>query len=501
VTEGFEPAFELELALHPDDAPRLPRLLGRGRSGGRTSSVALVWHDTTDGELAGAGLALVERRQGRATRWRLERLCPDAAATWPCGTPPPVMAEAADRAGLGTALPDPLLALARFGGRLRTLPEAADTTAPTVTLLQGTLHAGAAAHPICRVMLSGEPQAVAGLALELAQELRLSAPPASFSAEACAVAGRKLPAGPLGAPELPPGLSVGAASAFACAHLGRVILHYAPLAAAREGTEPVHQMRVAVRRLRSALALFGRAVAGAEVEAAKAGLGALGRALGPARDWDVFTTGTGEAVAAAFPAATAVARLIAAAGRRRDACYDELRRVLDSAEFRRLGITLATLAASRPWERAAQQDGDAAAARRAEALAASLHEYAARALSRRLRHLTAHGDDISALPEATLHAIRLRAKRLRYGAEIFAPLYPRRETRRFIRRLSALQEWLGHLNDGTVAAALMAELGRAGGRGFAAGVVCGFVAAGASGARARIDRSWRKFRRLQPFWG
>jgi CHAD domain-containing protein len=309
-----------------------------------------------------------------------------------------------------------------------------------------------------------------------------------------------MPAGPLGAPELPPGLSVGAACAFACAHLGRVILHYAPLAAAREGTEPVHQMRVAVRRLRSALALFGRAVAGAEVEAAKAGLGALGRALGPARDWDVFTTGSGEAVAAAFPADAAVARLIAAAGRRRDACYDELRRVLDSAEFRRLGITLATLAAARPWERVAPQDGDAAA-RRVEALGASLHEYAARALSRRLRHLTAHGDDISALPEDTLHAIRLRAKRLRYGAEIFAPLYPRREARRFIRRLTRLQEWLGHLNDGTVAATLMAELGRAGGRGFAAGVVCGFVAAGAAGARARIERSWRKFRRLQPFWG
>jgi triphosphatase len=164
--------------------------------------------------------------------------------------------------------------------------------------------------------------------------------------------------------------------------------------------------------------------------------------------------------------------------------------VLASAEFRRLGITLAALAAARPWERA-----DAA-----EALDASLHEYAARALTRRLRHLAAHGDDISELPEATLHGLRLRAKRLRYGVEIFAPLYPRREARRFIRRLTALQEWLGHLNDGTVAAALIAELGHAGGRGFAAGAVCGFVAAGAGGARAAIERSWRRFRRLQPFW-
>jgi CHAD domain-containing protein len=482
VADGFEPPFELELALHPDDAARLPRLLGRG--GGRTAAVALTWHDTADGELAAAGLALVERRQGRATRWRLERLCPEAAVTWPCGTPAPVLAEAADRHGLGDALPDPLLVLARFRGRLRTLPQPADTTAPTVSLLQGMLQSMQAELPVCRVTLAGAPQAVTALALELAQQLRLSAPSTSLSAEACAVTG-KIPTGPLGAPELPPGLSVAAAFGSVAAHLGRVILHYAPLATAREGIEPVHQMRVAVRRLRSALALFRRAVGGAEIEAAKAGLGELGRALGPARDWDVFATGTGEAVAAAFPDDAAVVRLIAAAERRRDACYDELRRVLAGAGFRRLGITLAALAV---------------AERRAEALATSLHDYAARALTRRLRHVIEHGDDISRLPEETLHAIRLRAKRLRYGAEIFAPLYPRREVRRFMRRLAVLQEWLGHLNDGIVASALMAELGRAGGRGFAAGAVCGFVAAGARGARAGIDRSWRKFRRLQPFW-
>ena len=61
-----------------------------------------------------------------------------------------------------------------------------------------------------------------------------------------------------------------------------------------------------------------------------------------------------------------------------------------------------------------------------------------------------------------------------------------------------LQERLGHLNDGAVAAGLMAELGAA--RGYAGGVVRGFVAAQAAGARSRIGRSWRKFHRLDPFW-
>jgi CHAD domain-containing protein len=491
VPEGPPLSLELDLTLDPDDVRKLLRRF----PGTRGQTVSYKWHDTADGQLAGQGLALVERRQARTTLWRLERVCPGGETMWPCGTPAPVMQEAARRSGLDGALPSaPTHPVADFRGRLRQLTPPEPMPA-RVSLLQGRLHAKPATHSVCRLNLAGSPPVVAALAGELAQKLRLSVAGRSLAAEVYALAENGLAPAPLGAPELPPDLSVSAAFAFACAHLARVIMHYAPLAAAREGTEPVHQMRVAVRRLRSAMALFRPAVAGAEIDAAKAGLRVLGRALGPARDWDVFNEGTGQAVAAAFPDDAAIAGLNAAAARRRDACYAELRRVLDGAEFRRLGITLATLSAARPWEAA----HDGAAVHGSNAPPETLQEFAARALSRRLRHLASHGDDISALPNQELHVIRLRAKRLRYGAEMFAPLYPRREARRYLRRLATLQDWLGHLNDGNVAAALMSELGRAG-RGFAAGVVCGFVAAGAGDARARVGRSWRKFRRLQPFW-
>ena len=492
MADGPPLSLELDLTLDPDDVRKLLRRFPAARG----QTVSYKWHDTADGQLAGQGLALVEQRRAGSGLWQLERLCPNGETMWPCGAPPPVMQETAHRTGLDGALPsDPVQPVADFRGRLRqlTLREPAPAR---VALLHGRLRAKPGAQTVCRVTLSGSPPAVAALARELAQALRLSVADASLAAEACALAEKELPPAPLGAPELPPDSSVSAAFAFACAHLARVIVHYAPLAAAREGTEPVHQMRVAVRRLRSALALFRRVVACAEVDAAKAGLRVLGGALGPARDWDVFTEGTAHAVAAAFPDDAAIGRLVAAATRRRDACYGELRRVLDSADFRRLGITLATLPAARPWE--AAHDGEVPHG--SNAPPETLQEFAARALSRRLRHLASHGDDISKLPNQTLHLIRLRAKRLRYGVEMLAPLYPRREARRYLRRLANLQDQLGHLNDGTVAAALMAELGRAGGRGFAAGVVCGFVAAGTGGARASIERSWRKFRRLQPFW-
>ena len=216
----------------------------------------------------------------------------------------------------------------------------------------------------------------------------------------------------------------------------------------------------------------------------------------------MFVAETGRTVAASFTGDPAVHGLLDAAERRRQDAYAALLQHLASAEFRRLGIALAILAATRPWETmlaaALRADGDAEAARQAERLARPLADFAARALERRLRPLRAPGTDIEALPAEALHQLRLHGKRLRYACEFFAPLFHGRGARRFIRRLTVLQERLGHLNDGSVAAGLMAELGAA--HGTAGGVVRGFVAARALGARARIGQSWRKFHRLDPFW-
>ncbi len=281
-----------------------------------------------------------------------------------------------------------------------------------------------------------------------------------------------------------------------------MIQHHARLVRLGE-LEPVHQMRVAMRRLRSALTLFRRALECPELEAVRSGLQALGQVLGPARDWDVFCTGTGRLAAATFPSDPAVQRMAAAAQRRRAACYRALHEYLTGAEFRSLGIAMAALAAAPPWEGAepipaaspeGEVDPDAPGPQ------TKLRLYAAQALTRRLNRMLRSTDDIAALPDPSLHDLRLQAKRLRYAAEIAAPLYPRRDASRFIRRLTVLQERLGLLNDGAVAAGLMGELGAAGGRGFAAGVVSGLVAARAAGSRERIARSWRRLQRADPFW-
>ena len=142
-----------------------------------------------------------------------------------------------------------------------------------------------------------------------------------------------------------------AAFAHVVGHLTDVILYLAPLAAdGRDGPEPVHQMRVAVRRLRSAIKVFRHAVRCPAVDAADADLKALAGRLAPTRDWDVFVTETGAAAGSAFPTEEKLGRLLAAAERRRIACHADLRAYLRGADFRRLGIELACLAGSEAWQ-------------------------------------------------------------------------------------------------------------------------------------------------------
>jgi CHAD domain-containing protein len=332
------------------------------------------------------------------------------------------------------------------------------------------------------------------LALTLAEQIRLAVPRACLAQEAFAVASG-LPTAPRreGAPELPRGSSVAQAFAHVVGHLTDVVLYFAPLAAGgRDGPEPVHQMRVAVRRLRSAVKVFHRAVHCPAVDGADTGLKSLAKKLAPTRDWDVFVTETIASVTGPFADEPRLQRLLSAAERKRKGCHDSLREFLNSQEFRRLGIELACLAGGEAWQASLGE------AEQAE-LAISLDAFAAHVLSKRLEKLVEVDDDLTALTPPELHAIRLNAKRLRYAAEIFEPLYTGKTAHRFIRRLSRLQDRLGTLNDAAVAANLLGEL-PGGSHAFAGGLVLGFLGAHGSDTREGIDKEWQKFRRLEPFW-
>jgi triphosphatase len=486
--------MDLELGLDPNAAARLSRLqlLSPLRSGRpRNRTIRIIWHDSAERALADEGLVLAEQRPN----WRLERLIPDGA-TWPPGAPSPIVASARSLNELGRTLPHPLVPVAAFEGRARSMDLVCEQGPVVMTLLMGTVRAVAGEQRVSRLHLEGAVQSVQALAVALAGQVPLSVPRACLAAEALAIVSGVAPAARhQGAPELPAGSTIVDAFAHSIGHLTDVILHFAPSAATnRDDPEPVHQMRVAVRRLRSAIKVFRRAVRSPEVDAADAGLKALAARLGPTRDWDVFVTETFATVAEAFPGDKHLKRLLAAAERRRRTCHSELRAFLTSIDFHRLGIELACLAGGTEWQETLGE------AEKAE-LALSLEQFAARVLDRRLKRLVQVETALSELEPSELHSVRLVAKRLRYAAEIFAPLFPAKAANRYLRRLSDLQDRLGMLNDVSVAQALLGELGGKGGsQAFASGLVLGFSGAHGGRTRGKIDAVWQKFRRQSPFW-
>ena len=469
----------VEFMLDPADAPSLSRIAGMGRAG-RAVPITIEWHDTPDGALAADGLALA----AAPGRWGLERLRADAAAL-----PPGVVAEARQQDRLSHELPSDLAPLARFEGKRRRMPWSGEAGAVAVRLLDGRLSTRGRP-PLCRLSLEGTGPALEALVEQLAQAVALSVPRATLPAQVLAAAsGAGIEPRALGAPKVAADGPVTDSLAAILGHLLDVMLHWADRVPAAPDQEPVHQMRVAIRRLRSALSIFKHVAPCPQLEGVAAPLKLLATRLGEARDWDVFLDGTGARLAEAFPGDARCAAMLRAASRKRRAAYGELKAVLAGPEFRALAAALALAVVLRPWDR-----GEAN-----EALRQDTTAFAAAVLARRAKRVRRDGRGIAELPVPALHELRKDCKRLRYTAEFFASLFPGKPTTRYLKRLSGLQEELGLLNDGAAISGLMAQLGRAE-RGYAAGLVEGFSMAQSGPARARIVAEWRRFRAADPFW-
>ena len=195
-------------------------------------------------------------------------------------------------------------------------------------------------------------------------------------------------------------------------------------------------MRVGLRRLRSVLKVFRPAAGCPAVQEFDAGLKALADRLGPARDWDVFLGGLGAEVAAACRATSGSRALLKAGEAKRQAAYAALRAELDGVGFRRLVLAGLGLLLQRPW-RAAE------AAERRRGWTSTCRNSPPRCSTSAGASCATEGEDIEDHAAEALHEVRLEAKRLRYATELFAPLWPGKATRRFQRRLAALQEELG----------------------------------------------------------
>ncbi len=250
----------------------------------------------------------------------------------------------------------------------------------------------------------------------------------------------------------------------------------------------VHQMRVAMRRLRSVLGVFERAFPSAEFAAYRSQARAIAATLGQARDWDVFQALVGQGPRRAFPDETGFAALMAGAGAARAAGYAQVRALLDGPEVVRFVLGLQGFAARHGWRNAVA--GEALAA-----LAAPAAGFGQANLARQHRKIARRGKRLAALPPQQRHEIRKQLKKLRYTAEFFGG-----QPAAYIRAAAALQDRLGAANDAAGAIHLAARLQDADPATCrAAGIVMGYCGRDMAGDGAALRKAWKKFRRAKIF--
>jgi inorganic triphosphatase YgiF len=259
-----------------------------------------------------------------------------------------------------------------------------------------------------------------------------------------------------------------------------------------EDVEGVHQMRVALRRLRSAFAVFREMLGRENSSALLEELAWLTDSLGTARDLDVFVTQTLPPIIAQIAGHPGLLKLRAKALAAQKEAYVIARSALGSQRYHRLLLTLAAWLENERW-RADNPDAD------------SRHvlDIAQATLTKRYKQLRRHGQRLMHMHPEERHDTRIAAKKLRYAAEFFASLYPSPGTRRLIQALAQLQDRLGVLNDISVTENLILHLiGHRPDRTLdeALHIFTGWNGCNAMHSLDRMDESWQAFAAQKPFW-
>jgi inorganic triphosphatase YgiF len=465
---------ELKLAARTSDLPAVRRALeSRAASFGtapRTSRTRLVstYYDTPDRALARRGSTLrVRRARGKF----VQTVKSDGVA----GESGLVRGEWEDRVA-GEA-PDPraiqtgpflspeIAAALRPVFRTEvwrlTIPLApAPATQIEVAIDRGRIRNGSDTppEPISEVELElkrGQPTALYDVALQL-----LHVAPLRLERRSKAERGYRLAARAEEAVKAvhahPAALHPGMTGEAVLRHVGRASLKHllaneqAVLAGDAEG---VHQMRVAVRRLRAMLSAFAPLLPAVQRRWASDRLRWFADVLGESRNLDVFAGQLLQPARAALPSASEFERLAVATVRRRRAVQATVVEAVLSTHYTEALLALMRWFDGYEWclaESAALQQP-------IETLAPMLLDRCRAQIEKRARNFA----DQSATKR---HRLRIALKKLRYAAELFGSLYEAAAAKQFIQRLKRLQDDLGDANDVRVARDIVESLAPAGKR-------------------------------------
>jgi CHAD domain-containing protein len=264
-----------------------------------------------------------------------------------------------------------------------------------------------------------------------------------------------------------------------------------------DAPESIHQLRVALRRMRSALGVFRRVIKLPELEDIRKEAKRIASALGPARECDAFRQnalgGPMQKNPQSLKGATALLQAVEA---RRVKSYASARQLMEDAATTQFVLAVQSFIFRRAWRTALP----------AEELGLLTSEgrlFGAAVLDRLMRRAVKRGRHLRTMTDEERHELRIVLKNLRYSAEFFGSLFEDGKTlRAFLRLVAELQEDLGAHNDAATAQSFLDGLGLSPGgeTQFASGYVLGWYRHATAVADRDLIEKWKSFKKADLFW-
>jgi triphosphatase len=519
--------IELKLRLLPSCVARVqrsPLLKSLSISPSVTQNLYTVYYDTSNFDLRGNDIAFRLRRAGR--RWMQSIKGGGSAAAglhqryeWevPVLKPQPDFTKISDpslirlfdNADLREQMRPVFITECKRRFRILRLSGGGEAE---LCLDQGRIVAGDVSIPFCEIELelkSGSPLPLFQLALDLLHTIPLRLENVSKAERGYTLASgiKSLPLKATSV-QLVAEMSVNEAfKAVAWNCLGHLHSNEAGMLHGGD-IEYLHQMRVALRRLRSALNVFSRAFSKAMFAPMAQELRWLAGQFGPARDWDVFVTETLADIIPHFSDRPGILPLQEKCEQIRRRHNDEARSAVESAHYTELMLKLGAWLSAESWitpsnlmglDNPTGVDGPGGSG----GLGGSVKEFAGTLLAHRHRQLKKYGRKLAKLSPPELHAVRILAKKQRYAGEFFAGLYPPKKVKAYIKSLTKLQDILGVMNDTAITEQLLSEVPGTGDERSeyeAVGIIRGWVASKALTKKLELTNAWANFDKSNPFW-
>ncbi|KZD07679.1 CYTH and CHAD domain-containing protein [Oceanibaculum pacificum] len=509
--------IELKLAVLPEEAEKLWRhalLRQRAEGRGTTRQLRATYYDSQELDLRRRGIELRVRREGRrfiqavkskrqggiglVSREEDEIVLPNAMPRLEAIADPEIRSLALRLQAEGALHPVFETDIKRRCRRLAT-----EKASLLACLDVGTIRAGERSADVCELeleLIAGAPGDLFDVAAALQQDMALKISDAGKAnigyglltgAVPTSRRARKL--------ELDPAAALTDAVGLIVQECLSQVLANEPVVRAGEDPEGIHQMRVGLRRLRSFFSILGPVLPAGQGEYFKAELKWLAGELGGARDLDVFSLELLAPVRGGFPGDAGLAALQREVETARKAAYAQAQAALAGRRYARLMLDFSRWLAEAAWT---DQPLNAQSAR----LFAPVTGFADALLEKRQRKAIRQARRMLDGTAEERHEMRIQIKKLRYAAEFFRSLYPRKKAERYLKALSQLQDVLGHLNDVAVARQLVwhllpMEKRSADAESYvAAGLVVGWHACAADIAMGTLKLRWTDLRDVERFW-